>query len=433
MVYVCHYSVRDGYKTFCVPEADSDALRFYPKDYCGQCVGIIDGANFLAKLKGYDPVTRGDDGPSSTTSTMHHTVADVTVSDILLETLPADSGGRFSSSNINNNLHHDVVDPVTRGDGSSSKTSTKHHSVADAGVLDVLLETDVSSVPTDTPSDSFIDVTLYAASDASGVSSGRRRMDDRKVGFRMNFLTTPKTRLMPNLEMDVSGLEAAREFVDELVTLGVFCEIDDGLQILANAPLFVVPKPGQPGQWRCIADMKKGGQNDCIGSDPCFLPRTGHILEEMYAGGYSAVVDLSKYFHNFPTHKDDRPYLGMIHPVTGVLLAYFGLPMGSSNSPATSGRAGNSFMRKLREDFRHVFSGVGNANCYWTKFQDLGYDPDRGYGFVLTNKHGLAVKLWGFVDDFLIHASSLELVTAALTIFLDFAVVVESSSNTDRY
>ena len=31
---------------------------------------------------------------------------------------------------------------------------------------------------------------------------------------------------------------------------------------------------------------------------------------------------------------------------------------------SVSGRAGNSFMRKLREDFRHVFSGVGNANCY---------------------------------------------------------------------
>jgi hypothetical protein len=38
-VHVCHYSARDGYKTFCVPEADSDALRFYPKDYCGPCVG----------------------------------------------------------------------------------------------------------------------------------------------------------------------------------------------------------------------------------------------------------------------------------------------------------------------------------------------------------------------------------------------------------
>jgi len=38
-VHVCHYSARDGYKTFCVPEADSDALRFYTKDYCGPCVG----------------------------------------------------------------------------------------------------------------------------------------------------------------------------------------------------------------------------------------------------------------------------------------------------------------------------------------------------------------------------------------------------------
>merc|ERR1712176_211204 len=39
-VNVCHYSSRDGYKTFCVPEVDSDALRFYPKDYCGPCVGF---------------------------------------------------------------------------------------------------------------------------------------------------------------------------------------------------------------------------------------------------------------------------------------------------------------------------------------------------------------------------------------------------------
>jgi hypothetical protein len=38
-VYVCHYSARDGYQTFCVPEADSDVLGFYPKDYCGRCVG----------------------------------------------------------------------------------------------------------------------------------------------------------------------------------------------------------------------------------------------------------------------------------------------------------------------------------------------------------------------------------------------------------
>ena len=39
MVHVCHYSSRLGYQTFCVPEEDSDVLGFFPKDYCGPCVG----------------------------------------------------------------------------------------------------------------------------------------------------------------------------------------------------------------------------------------------------------------------------------------------------------------------------------------------------------------------------------------------------------
>ena len=171
--------------------------------------------------------------------------------------------------------------------------------------------------------------------------------------------------------MTDSKLVAATEFVDELVSLGVLCKADEGMKILSNAPLFVVPKAGQPGQWRCIADMKAGGQNACIRTDPCFLPCTHHILDEMYAGGFSAVVDLSKHFNNFPTHPDDRPYLGCIHPVTKILLTYFGLPIGSSNSPATSGHAGNSFIRKIQENFE-IFAGVGKPNCYWTHYKGLG-------------------------------------------------------------
>ena len=65
----------------------------------------------------------------------------------------------------------------------------------------------------------------------------------------MNFLRPPPPHLLPNAEMDESGLEAARKFVDELILLGVFREIDEGMKVLSNAPLFVVPKPGQPGQW----------------------------------------------------------------------------------------------------------------------------------------------------------------------------------------
>jgi hypothetical protein len=39
MVYVCHYNPRKGYGTYCVPEIDSDILRFYSHDYCGPCEG----------------------------------------------------------------------------------------------------------------------------------------------------------------------------------------------------------------------------------------------------------------------------------------------------------------------------------------------------------------------------------------------------------
>jgi len=39
MVYVCHYSVFKGYSSYCVKEADTDIIRFYPNDYCGPCVG----------------------------------------------------------------------------------------------------------------------------------------------------------------------------------------------------------------------------------------------------------------------------------------------------------------------------------------------------------------------------------------------------------
>ena len=46
--------------------------------------------------------------------------------------------------------------------------------------------------------------------------------DELRDGFRMNFLKTPPLHIIPNADMDENGLEAAREFVDELIELGVF-------------------------------------------------------------------------------------------------------------------------------------------------------------------------------------------------------------------
>jgi hypothetical protein len=53
--------------------------------------------------------------------------------------------------------------------------------------------------------------------------------------------------------------------------------------------------------------MKSGGQNEHIGKDPTHVARAHGILERLYTGGWSAIVDVSKFFHNFPTLPSDRP------------------------------------------------------------------------------------------------------------------------------
>jgi hypothetical protein len=149
-----------------------------------------------------------------------------------------------------------------------------------------------------------------------------------REGSRINFLKEPQRKIHDNAPMDAEQLDVAAAFVDELEALGIVLQPKDGEEVLSNAPLFTVENEGQEGQWRVIADMLRGGQNECIGADPVVLPRQAHILDLMYAGGYSAVVDASKFFHQFATHPDDRPHLGLKHPITGVLYHYRGLPMG---------------------------------------------------------------------------------------------------------
>ena len=252
--------------------------------------------------------------------------------------------------------------------------------------------------------------------------------DEIRDGGSMNFLKEPKHQIKPNAPMSDEELAVAGEFVDELIALGVLREPTDDsgmpMDIVTNAPLFTVPKPGQPGQYRCIADMLKGGQNDVVGNDPVILPRAPHILDEMYHGGYSSVFDFSKYFYNFPTRQEDRPYLGLLHPVTEQILAYYGLPMGAGNSPGIGCRNGEAFLRLVRES-HHIFQGDPSINCWWTGFQrDGGYDPRKGYGYNLTNVHGLVVKLWGFVDDFMNHAPTKKLIHEAKLLFMDIACIL---------
>ena len=241
-----------------------------------------------------------------------------------------------------------------------------------------------------------------------------------REGSTMNFLTTPPPVIHDNADMDEAGQAAAVEFTEELIALGVL-RPGNGI-VQTTAPLFVVDKPGQPGQFRVIADMLRGGQNLHIGADPTVLPRVTQIADQLYSGGYSAVIDASKYFYQFRTSPGDYPYLGLKHPRTGDLYYYYGLPMGSSQSPASACRKGYGFLRKLRQQYPE-FQGRPRANCWWTGFSGKGYDPDLGYGLVFQHDQDQpCVKAWAFVDDFLIHGPTKEVVEQALNHFLDAAL-----------
>jgi hypothetical protein len=183
----------------------------------------------------------------------------------------------------------------------------------------------------------------------------------------MNFLKPPIEKNTPNSEMTPEQVTIATEFVEELVSLGVLIPVKPG-EMVTNGPLFCLPKPGQPGQWRILSDMRRGGQNDAIGADPTVFPKPGVILDQLYYGGFSAVVDASKFFYNFPTRPEERKYLGCIHPSrTEEHLVYGGLPMGGGNSPAIAGRHGAALLRKVR-DSCPVYNGQPMANTWWRHY-----------------------------------------------------------------
>ena len=241
-------------------------------------------------------------------------------------------------------------------------------------------------------------------------------------GCPMNFLSEPTKGVTLNAPMTEEQMDIATKFINELWLIGVFKLIPEDQEMKGNAPLFTVPKPGQPGQWRCIADMKSGGQNEHIRKDPVHLPHATCILERLYTGGWSAVVDASKFFHNFPTHPKDRPYLGCIHPCTGQHLWYLGLPMGSSNSPALSCRYGLGMLRLLAEQ-EPAFQGMIKENG-WRSWLETGHhDPRLGSGLARIGADGLpAALIWVFVDDFKIHAPTKHKLIRALNAFMDLSL-----------
>jgi hypothetical protein len=238
-------------------------------------------------------------------------------------------------------------------------------------------------------------------------------------GSSMNFLITPDGHLEPNAHMTDEERTVATKFVDELIRLRVLVPADD---LKGNCPLFCVLNPHEPGAYRCIADAKAGGQNRCMGKDPVYLVRAEDILPRLYNGGWSAVADASKHFHNFKTKQDERKYLGCEHPKDGSKWIYQGLPMGTTHSPAIACRLGNSGVRKLRGE-NPIFSGRVVKNTWRNTLTGTEYQSGVGHGRIELKDNGEPVALvFSMVDDFLVHGPTKETTKQAFTSFMDHSV-----------
>ena len=247
-----------------------------------------------------------------------------------------------------------------------------------------------------------------------------RHWDSLRLGTSMNFLRSPKPGFIPNQEMDAIQLGLAVDFVEDLIRLGVVKRASDhGIVVLNNFPLFLVPKLGQPGQYRCIADGKRGGQNDCCVPDPCIMTSPDHIIPSLYRNGWSVVLDMSKYFHTFVNCHDELPYLGLLYPGTNEPFVYDRLAMGTCNSPGGSGRLGTAFIRHVLET-SPIFQGIPIDNSKIGLILGIPFDPSWGEGRILIGDDGLpAALVWIHVDDILIHAPTKSKVEAAMRVIMD--------------
>ena len=242
-----------------------------------------------------------------------------------------------------------------------------------------------------------------------------------REGSSMNFMLEPTSGKKENSKMDRNQLETATKFVDELINLEVLVEMEEE-EVSNNFPLFLVSKPGQEGQWRCIADGKAGGQNEVCLSDPLHLLQPRDILPRLYPGGFSAIVDASKYFHMFRTLQGEWQYMGVLHPKTGKWYAYATLPMGTRASPAVSCRFGSGFLRAVEDGHPH-FQGKPHQNDVSSQLQGKTLDPWLGTGRVeIGSDNAGKLLLFMHIDDIFLHGPNREKVSEGLSHLMDVAL-----------
>ena len=142
-------------------------------------------------------------------------------------------------------------------------------------------------------------------------------------GFRVGYSNSGKLLRSSNRNLKSASLHA--EVIDKYLAKEVALNRVAGpfpvppIHGLHISPFGVIPKRGQPGQWRLILDLSSPhgySVNDGIPKDPYSLHYASvddaiRILLQLGPGGLMAKFDVESAYRNVPIHPDDRYLLGM--------------------------------------------------------------------------------------------------------------------------
>ena len=148
-------------------------------------------------------------------------------------------------------------------------------------------------------------------------------------------------------------------------------EISVGTTVLAS-PFGVIPKSGQPGEWRLINDLSSpsgSSVNDCIDRGCCSnkyasLDTAAGLVRACGRGVLMAKMDFRHAYRVVPVHPADRPLLGMCW--RGKAYVDMALPFELGSAPKIFSAVADILLWVIRR------KGVGDSIHYLDDFFFVG-------------------------------------------------------------
>ena len=159
----------------------------------------------------------------------------------------------------------------------------------------------------------------------------------------MNFIHPPLLGTLLNQEFIGPAFKGAIKFKEGLISLAVQRKANAQDDVQNNLSLFLIQKPSQLDEFRSIVDGKVGG-NEIYMANPCHMISPGKMISFIYTYGWSANLDIAKYFHIFLNLPAEHKYLRVTYLGNKEMYAYDRFLMGTHNSLVMSGRIGLYFI-----------------------------------------------------------------------------------------